>query len=114
MAIITYRAATSDDLDTLALLRYEMEQERPGTESGIDRASFLQAHNEVMRAWLASDGLHAWLAESDGVAVASVVLLSWRMPPNGRQLVRRRALVTNVYTRPQFRRQGIADPSQWG
>ncbi len=108
MATITYRAATSDDLDTLAQLRYEMELERPGTEAGIDRAVFLQTHNDVMREWLAGDGLHAWLAEADGVPVGSVVLLSWRMPPNGRQLARRRALVTNVYTRPQFRGQGIA------
>lgn len=108
VSAITYRKATASDLDTLAQLRYEMELERPGAAGSIDRAAFVAAHGDVMREWLSRGGLHAWLAEAEGVPVASVILLSWRMPPNARQLVRRRGLVTNVYTRPAYRAQGIA------
>lgn len=105
---ITYRKATADDLDTLAQLRYEMELERQGAAGIVDHATFLAAHGEVMREWLLRGGLHAWLAEAEGVPVASAVILSWRMPPNAQHLIRRRGLVTNVYTLPAYRGQGIA------
>lgn len=107
MSTPTYRKATDADLDTLAQLRYEMELERPGVEGGIDRAAFVRVHGEVMREWLDRGSLHSWLAEVGNAPVGCAVVLSWRMPPNAHQMVRRRGLVTNVYTRPAYRRQGI-------
>jgi GNAT superfamily N-acetyltransferase len=108
MATITYRAATLDDADALARLRYEMEVERYTGGAGLDRETFLAAHREVTRDQMARDGLRAWLAEADGAPIACVILMWWQMHPNAQQLTRRRGLVTGVYTRPEYRRQGIA------
>jgi GNAT superfamily N-acetyltransferase len=105
---ITYRAATADDAGALAQLRYEMEVERYPDGIAFDRETYLAAHRQVTRDWLARGGCDAWLAEADGAAVACVILMAWEMHPNGRQLSRRRGLVTGVYTQPAYRRQGIA------
>ncbi len=47
-------------------------------------------------------------AEDGGQAVSGVVLLWWRTPPVFDQLVRRRGMVSSVYTLPEYRRKGIS------
>ncbi len=107
MRTITYRAATLDDAEALAHLRYEMEIERHPGEASLDRGTFLAAHCEVTRDGMARDDMRAWVAEADSVPVACVILLAWRMHPNYSEPHRRRGLVTGVYTQPAYRRQGI-------
>lgn len=108
MTTITYREAAADDTETLAELRYAMECEHRPDCPAPDRRTYLATHREVTREWMARGGLHAWLAEADGVPVACVILLDWRMHPNFNDLNRRRGLVSGVYARPECRRQGIA------
>jgi GNAT superfamily N-acetyltransferase len=107
MANITYRAATVDDIEMLAELRWEMEVER--AEGHLPtREEFIVAYLDETRDDLAR-GIHrAWLAEADGVPVACVQLIWWVMPPNVHRLRRKRGFVSNVYTRPAYRRRGIA------
>jgi GNAT superfamily N-acetyltransferase len=108
MPLITYRAAKADDADALAQLRYEMEVERYPQRIAFDRETYLAVHHQVTRDWLARGGYDAWFAEADGTPVACVILMVWELHPNGRELHRRRGLVTGVYTQPAYRRQGIA------
>jgi GNAT superfamily N-acetyltransferase len=106
MPAITYRVATPDDIETLAALRWEMEVERqPAT---VTRAEFVAAYSAAARSELEQGTHQAWLAAADGEVIAGAVLIWWLAPPNMRQLRRRRGLVTSVYTRPAYRRQGIA------
>ena len=109
MAAISYRAATPDDVAALAALRWENQAERHPDRQHRDTleaytAAFIeQARDELAR------GIHqAWLAEADGQAVACVMLVWWVMPPNPDEHQRRRGFVTSVYTRPAYRRQGVA------
>jgi GNAT superfamily N-acetyltransferase len=104
---ITYRAATVDDAEALARLRYEMEVERYPDEASLDRETFLAAHAEVTRDLMAREDMQSWVAEAEGVPVACVILLAWRMHPNYFELSRQRGLVTGVFTQPAYRRQGI-------
>lgn len=106
MPTITYRLATLEDIEALGHLRWEMEAER--REHAPARDEYLRAYLDDVGPALAS-GLHrAWLAEAEGEAVACAVLITWVMPPSAEQLHRKRGYVSSVYTRPDFRRQGIA------
>ncbi len=106
MAEITYRAATADDAVTLADLRWEMEAERH--EAHVARDAFLAESRDILHAELARGGYRAWLAEADGRVVSCVVLMCWPVMPNMERLHRSRGMVSSVYTRPDYRRQGIA------
>ena len=109
MPTITYHAATAEDAEALALLRYAMELERhPEEASRANWPAYREAHIEATRAQMAAGLFAGWLAEAEDVPVACVVLLWWPMSPNLREPRRRRGLVTNVYTAPAYRKQGIA------
>jgi ribosomal protein S18 acetylase RimI-like enzyme len=107
MEHIKYRRATAEDVETLAALRWEMEVERHG-EQLRTREELLQAAITDTRPELVSGTHLAWLAEAVGEPVACVLLIWWAMPPNMHQLHRRRGFVSSVYTKPAYRRQGIA------
>ncbi|HEX6122973.1 MAG TPA: GNAT family N-acetyltransferase [Ktedonobacterales bacterium] len=104
---ISYRRASAEDVGVLAALRWEMEVERHD-ELLHAREEFLRAAVADTRAELASGAHLAWLAEAGGEPVASALLIWWAMPPNMRELHRRRGFVSSVYTKPAYRRRGIA------
>jgi ribosomal protein S18 acetylase RimI-like enzyme len=106
LATITYRAATTEDIETLAALRWQMETERREPASTSDE--YAQAYRQDVTPQLASGFYRAWLAEADGEPVACAVLIIIDMPPSSQQLHRKRGYVSSVYTRPEFRSQGIA------
>lgn len=109
MPAITYRAATPDDVAALAALRWENVAERhPERQSRDTLDEYTAAFIEQTRDELARGTHRAWLAEAGGEAVACVILVQWIMPPNPDEHRRRRGFVTSVYTRPAYRRQGVA------
>lgn len=109
MPTLTYRPATPDDAAVLAALRWESEAERhPERQRHHSLDEYTAAYIEQTYDELAR-GIHrAWLAEADGEAVACVLLVWWVMPPNPDGQRRRRGFVSSVYTRPAYRRQGVA------
>lgn len=109
MAEIVYRAATAENAETLASLRWEMEMERHGAhEAHVTQATFLAQANDIMRGELARGGYRAWVAEADGQVVACVVLMCWPVMPSLERLHRSRGMVSSVYTKPAYRRLGAA------
>lgn len=109
MGEVRYRQATVADLPTLAQLRWEMEVERHPEEVSEERhATYLAAYIADCQPELTAERHQSWLAEADGQAVACATLIPWIMPPNREELHRKRGFVSSVYTRPEYRRQGIA------
>jgi ribosomal protein S18 acetylase RimI-like enzyme len=109
MMEISYRQATLDDLPALALLRWETEIERhPERASEMTREEYSAAYAAETADEMARGHHQAWLAEVAGEPVACVLLVWWVAPPNPGARRRRRGYVSSVYTRPAFRRQGIA------
>ncbi len=109
MPTITYRAATPDDAATLAALRWENHSERhPELQHRDTLDTYTAAYIEQTRGELVRGAHRAWLAEADGEAVACVLLVEWVMPPNPDEHQRKRGFVSSVYTRPDYRRQGVA------
>lgn len=95
---LVYRRATPADADTLARLRVEFV--RIVKDSGIpDEAEYERALSRYFRRGLLRLTLVAWLCFDGGDAVASMALRIDRGA---------RGYVMSVYTRPSFRRRGIA------
>lgn len=103
---IRFRAATADDVETLAELRWQMAIERNAGK--VTREDYIAAFRESVGGELAQGRYLAWLAEADGRPVACTVLIWWQMSPNLENLHRRKGYVSSVYTHPDYRRLGLA------
>ena len=104
---ITYRLATTDDVDALAQKRWQMETERhPDIQA--DYAAYLAAARQAIRPEIERGAHIAFLAEVEGEVVACAILIWWTMLPSLTELHRRRAYVSSVYCEPAWRRRGIA------
>jgi GNAT superfamily N-acetyltransferase len=104
---ITYRLATVDDIDALADLRWRMETERH-PELRVDRDAYFAAVRVSIRGEIERGAYICFLAESGGEVVACAILIWWPMLPTLTDFHRARGYVSSVYTRPEYRRQGIA------
>jgi GNAT superfamily N-acetyltransferase len=103
---VTYRLAGVEDLPVLARLRWEMEVERKHATMDLD--TYTRQYDAALREDIARGSHVSWLAEDGGEPVACVALVWWNLAPNFADAHRRRGFVSNVYTRPAYRRQGIS------
>ena len=103
---IRCRRATVGDVEALAELRWQMSIERES--SNVSHEDYIAAFCKTVGDELARGTYCAWLAETDGTPVACAVLIWWPMPPTVDELHRRRGYVSSVYTRPEYRRLGLA------
>jgi GNAT superfamily N-acetyltransferase len=95
---LVYRRAVPDDAGILARLRVEFV--RIVKDSGLpDEAGYEKAIARYFERGMARDKIIAWLCLDGGEAVASMAL---RLDKGGR------GYVMSVYTRPPYRRRGIA------
>jgi ribosomal protein S18 acetylase RimI-like enzyme len=110
MPTVTYRQATGDDLEALASLRFEMEVEQGHEDAtgNVDLRVYAQAYANSTGQEMKGRRNRAWLAEADGEAVGCVLLVWWALPPTLANFTRKRGFVSSVFTRPAYRRQGIA------
>jgi len=105
---IIFRPATTSDCEVILHHRRSMFRDMgEGTPASLDRMV------ETTRPWLEralSEGSYrAWLAEiAEGKVVAGggILISSWPSRPEDSNT--RRALILNVYTESEFRRQGLA------
>lgn len=108
MSEVSYRAATLDDVKTLATMRYAMQLDMAHDPTHMAREDYIGTYAAEMREEFARGRALAWLAEANGEAVAAVTLLVWVVPPSVEWPARRRGQVSNVFTLPAYRRQGIS------
>ncbi len=104
---ITYRLATVDDVDSLADLRWRMETERH-PELQADRDAYFAAARASIQSEIERGAHIGFLAESGGEVIACAILIWWTMLPSLTDFHRSRGYVSSVYTRPEYRRRGVA------
>lgn len=105
--LITYRLATVDDVDALADLRWLMETERH-PEIPANRDAYFAAARASIQGEIERGSYIVFLAESGEEAIACAILIWWPMLPTLTDFHRARGYVSSVYTKPEYRRQGIA------
>ncbi len=99
-----FRRATSADAAELAFLR-RCQMSDEGFAPDADICAELQDYFETA---LAADELVMWLAVDSSDIVAMGGICFYRLPPSYANPTGWVACVTNMYTRPGFRRLGLA------
>ena len=104
------RVATRSDLETLLEFRMGMIGDIFAAGEGEppwDHRAVRQANERWLEAHMDGDFV-AWLAEIDGMPAGTAAILWYPHPPGPRSLSGLEAYILNVYTKPEFRRRGIA------
>lgn len=104
---MNYRLAVESDLPQLAAHRWDIRTELHGIPPGVDRQEFCAACLDFMRAALESGRWAFWIAEQEGTVVANICIQRIAKLPRPGVLRPEFGYITNVYTRPEFRNQGI-------
>ena len=103
------RPAGRSDLATLLDFRMAMMAELSDSET--QPSSRVERLRDANAAWLEEHfgrGFSAWIAELDGVPVASAGLQWFEHPPRLKSPLGTEAYILNVYTKPEARRLGLA------
>jgi GNAT superfamily N-acetyltransferase len=103
---IDYRLATIDDVETLLALRVEFIAEV--IKKSLHDPIWMDAARQYLRTALPSGQLIACLAESTAQIVGTGWLVYQQIVPSPASLSGRDAYILNMYTRPPWRRRGIA------
>lgn len=102
-----YRIATSEDLTQLAQLRWEFRAEDGDEQPVVSYYHFIQACVPVLQRAMESGQATYWLAEMNGEIVAHIFVQRIDLVPRPCKLKDQFGYITNNYTKPAFRNQGI-------
>lgn len=101
---MTYRKANIKDIDQLAELRKkQLIDEGCYSDNNID--------NELGKYFstsISNENLIVWLATEDEYIIGTAGVCFFQYPPSFTNTTGRIAYITNVYTRNEYRKQGIA------
>ncbi len=98
-----YRAATTDDVETLVELRKQLVAACGAPAQDVDAEL-----RDYFQKKLAEGSLVEWLAIENGQAVATAALVFYDFIPSSANKSGVRGYITNMYTAPAYRKQGIA------
>lgn len=102
--MITYRKATENDIDQLAILRVQQLMDEGYRQ--------INSIDQDLRAYFSSSlengSLICWLGIHEETIIATGAVCFYQLPPSFSNPTGRVAYITNMYTRDAFRKQGIA------
>ena len=101
------RRATKEDIAKMIEMRFLYLEEDLGSITEKDRAAMMQQLPNYFMKNL-NQSLLAYLAIEDGIVASTVMMSIMEKPANPRFITGRTGTLLNVYTRPEYRRQGIA------
>ena len=102
-----YRMATEADADELAQMRWDFRLEEAPRTTVHDQASFLKACAAFLQEGLREQRWTYWVAQYDSQIVSHIYIQRIPKVPKSNKLDDALGYVTNVYTRPTYRGQGI-------
>jgi GNAT superfamily N-acetyltransferase len=102
-----YRLAGEADLPQLAEMRWDFRTEHEGIPFELSKERFLTVCLEFLQRAFKSGRWSFWLADQDGQILTNAFVQRIEKVPSPTHLAREFGYVTNVYTRPAWRRQGI-------
>ncbi len=105
---ITFRKATTDDVEILAHLRTAFLKEiQPVETRQIDDETLYASLKNYFLENLANDTFAAWLAESNGQVIATSGLCFFQIVPGFTLQNGKIAYILNIYTLPHWRGKGL-------
>ena len=107
MQDIIFRTATISDVAGLVELRRQLHVET-GEQTGTAPVEITTAQRRWFADRLSAHEFVAWVAEHDGTLVACSGMTFLPTPPCPGNLAGLEAYIMNMYTRPAWRRRGVA------
>lgn len=101
-----YRQATEQDFFQLVKLRWDFKME-DGEVSSMPKPQFYQSLLHQLKINLERGNWTYWIAEENGIIVSQIFLYEVESIPRPARFDERFGYVTNVYTKPEYRGQGI-------
>ena len=105
--MIEYRKATIDDAEELALIRGIFLAESNNESSTVRIKEMEQKNLEYFKNGLKNEEFIAWIAVDDNRIIATSGISFSNVPPSLTVPDGRVAYIMNMYTRPEYRNQGI-------
>jgi len=102
------RKANLDDIDELIEFRIHFLKEIQDYPSDEEIETFINSLKDFFLEKMKSNEFVAWLAESNKNIIATSGLSFLQKPPHFINMTGKFAYIMNMYTRPEWRRKGIA------
>ncbi len=103
-----YRLAKVDDLADLVKTRLDFLIDAGNIKNESEKEPLLAANTDFFRSGLADKTFVAWLAVDAGKIAATSGVSFYSLPPSTFQPTGQVAYISNMFTYPQYRKQGIA------
>lgn len=101
---MVYKKATSEDTDKLVEIR-----KRQLIDEGIEpNINIDEELTGFFNQKLADDSLIEWIVEDNGEIIATAAIAFYQFPPTYTNKTGWKGYITNMYTRDDYRKQGIA------
>ena len=102
------RRAAMGDVETLVTLRLEMRRERENTVLTIQEAEFAALLREYFAGAITNGSFVSFIAWDGDIPAACSGVSVIELPPSYGDLSGKKGYITNMYTRREYRKQGIA------
>ena len=106
--MLEFRRATPDDCDALARIRAEFLAEANGVENDNEKATLETLNRQFMSTAMVDGSFAAWVAAEEGEIVATSGISFYTLPSNKSNPSGKTAYISNMFTYPAWRKQGIA------
>jgi GNAT superfamily N-acetyltransferase len=107
MGEIEYRLATEGDTEALARIRWDSWLEHGQDPPEVNQETFVRECGQILKQRLLSRQWTYWLAILDGEIISQIFIQRIAKVPKPSKIQDAFGYVTNVYTRPAYRGQGI-------
>ncbi len=102
------RLAKPSDSKELAEMRWDFQLEEPSETSSIEKQEFVSICTKFLEDKLSSQQWKCWIALNNSKIIAHVFLQKIDLVPKPQNLnIKQFGYVTNTYTKPDFRNQGV-------
>ena len=105
---IEFRKATPEDIDLLVRTRIEVLRAANGLTGTTDMSEVEKQSSEYYEKALADDTHTAYLVFDHGRFIGTGGISYYRVMPTYHNPTGRKGYIMNMYTRPEYRRKGIA------
>lgn len=105
---LVFRKATTEDIPDLIKFKILLLDELNEDDSQKDVEKLKTELEKFFIEYIESENFVSWLAEYEGEIIATSGLILWRVPPRYDCLHGRYGYISNMYTIPKARRNGIS------
>ena len=102
-----YRTADESDVVTLAEMRWEFQTEDNDNQPIVSKTKFVEVCSDFLRQGLTQKNWVYWIAKIEREIVSHIFVHRVRRVPRPFWLNNAYGYVSNAYTKPAYRRQGI-------